>query len=34
MPLEAYIEGGKNGWLEVAEKYGTTDKLRDKPYER
>ncbi|MCK5140903.1 MAG: hypothetical protein KAQ70_01810, partial [Candidatus Heimdallarchaeota archaeon] len=34
MPLEAYIEGGKKGWLEAAEQYGATDKLRDKPYER
>ncbi len=34
MPLEAYVEGGKKGWLEAAEELGTADKLRDKPYER
>ncbi len=34
MPLEAYIEGGNNGWLEAAKQYDTTDKLRNKPYER
>lgn len=34
MPLEAYIEGGNNGWLEAAKQYDATDKLRDKPYER
>ena len=34
MPLEAYAEGGNKNWLGWAEKIGTTDKLRDKPYEK
>jgi hypothetical protein len=34
MPLEAYAEGGNKGWIGWAEELGTTDKLRDKPYEK
>jgi len=33
IPLEAYANGGNKGWIEWAEQLGTTDKLRDKPYE-
>ena len=33
MPLEAYVEGAKKGWIGAAEELGTTNKLRDKPYE-
>jgi len=33
MPLEAYVEGGNKNWISWAEKIGTAEKLRDKPYE-
>jgi len=33
MPLQAYAEGGNKNWINWAEELGTTDKLRDKPYE-
>jgi len=33
MPLEAYVEGGNKNWIDWAEKIGTVEKLRDKPYE-
>lgn len=33
MPLESYVEGGNKNWINWAEKIGTVEKLRDKPYE-
>ncbi len=34
MPLGSYIEGGNKNWIDWAEKIGTVEKLRDKPYEK
>jgi len=34
MPLESYVEGGNKNWIGWAERIGTVEKLRDKPYEK
>jgi len=34
IPLESYVEGGNKNWIDSAEQLGTTEKLRDKPYEK
>ncbi|MCE7743303.1 MAG: hypothetical protein GOP50_12705 [Candidatus Heimdallarchaeota archaeon] len=34
MPLENYVTGGNQSWINWAESIGTAEKLRDKPYEK
>jgi hypothetical protein len=34
MPMEMYVEGGNQNWIDWAERIDTVDKLRDKPYEK
>ena len=34
MPLEMYINGGNQNWIDWAKRIETEDKLRDKPYEK
>ncbi len=34
IPIESYVKGGNEGWIEWAKQLGTADKLRDKPYEQ
>lgn len=34
IPLESYVRGGNESWIEWARQLGTADKLRDKPYEK
>jgi hypothetical protein len=34
IPLEAYIQGGNQQWIDRAKELGTVNQLRDKPYEK